>query len=202
MPRVIVYYAHPGHRHSQSNAAMWKRAGQVEGITLVDLYAEYPRFHINIAKEQDRLLSHDVYVFQFPLFWYSTPSLLKEWQDLVLEHGFAYGKDGTALAGKAMQVAVTAAGPEDAYAPTGYNRYPLRDFLRPLEQTARLCCITFLTPYALHGSLKAHNKAHIEHHIAQYSNLLEGLRDGRVPLKEAAPGTLLAPDTLAGMQGV
>lgn len=28
---------------------------------------------------------------QHPFYWYSTPALLKEWQDLVLEHGWAYG---------------------------------------------------------------------------------------------------------------
>ena len=55
------------------------------------------------------LLDHDVVLFQFPLFWYSTPSILKEWQDLVLEHGFAYGAEGDALDGKRMMIAVTVA---------------------------------------------------------------------------------------------
>jgi glutathione-regulated potassium-efflux system ancillary protein KefG len=34
------------------------------------------------------------------LYWYSTPAILKEWQDLVLEHVFAYGHEGTKLHGK------------------------------------------------------------------------------------------------------
>ena len=38
---------------------------------------------------------HDVVIFQFPLFWYSTPPILKQWQDIVLEYGWAYGEGGT-----------------------------------------------------------------------------------------------------------
>ena len=114
------------------------RAKEVDGLTFVDLYAEYPRFDINVEREQERLLAHDVIVFQFPMFWYSTPSIVKEWLDLVLEHGFAYGTGGKALAGKTMMLALTAAGPADAYAKEGYQHYPIRTFLTPLEQSARL----------------------------------------------------------------
>ncbi len=121
MSKLILYYAHPGQRFSNVNKAMWAAAQSVEGITRVDLYAEYPRFDINVDREQSRLLDHEVIVFQFPLFWYSTPSLVKEWQDLVLEHGFAYGTGGTELAGKTLMLAITAAGPEDAYTPKGYQ---------------------------------------------------------------------------------
>ena len=63
-----------------------------ERVTLVDLYGEYPDYRIDIDREQQRLRDHDVVVFMFPLYWYSTPSMLKEWQDLVLEHGWAYGQ--------------------------------------------------------------------------------------------------------------
>lgn len=63
---------------------------------MVDLYAEYPSFQIDIEREQGRLLAHEVIVFTHPLYCYSTPAILKEWQDLVLEYGFAYGSKGTA----------------------------------------------------------------------------------------------------------
>ena len=89
MARLLVYYAHPGHRHSHVNRHMARAAAAVRDIDLVDLYRDYPRFDIDVEIEQERLLGHDVILFQFPLFWYSTPSMIKEWQDLVLEHGFA-----------------------------------------------------------------------------------------------------------------
>ena len=73
----------------------------------------------------------------------------------MLEHGFAYGAGGDKLARKRMMLALTAAGPEDAYSTGGYQNYALRDFLRPLEQTAHLCSMDFAPPYVLYASLRA-----------------------------------------------
>ncbi len=177
MASVIVYYAHPGHQFSQVNRAMARVAAGVERITFVDLYAEYPRFEIDVDCEQTRLLDHDVVLLQFPMFWYSTPSLIKEWQDLVLEHGFAYGSGGDKLTGKRMQLAISAAGPEDAYTDNGYQNFPLRTFLTPLEQTARLCKMEFVAPYVLYGSLRAPANGLLEEHLSGYRRLIEALRD-------------------------
>jgi glutathione-regulated potassium-efflux system ancillary protein KefG len=185
MTKLIVYYAHPGHKHSHINRFMARAAEALDGITFVDLYRDYPRFDIDTDREQQRLLEHDVVLFQFPLFWYSTPSIVKEWQDLVLEHGFAYGSDGDRLAGKRMMLAVTAAGPEEAYSAGGYQHYSLRDFLRPLEQTARLCSMRFTAPYVLYSSLKAPSTGDVEPHVDGYRRLLEAIRDDRYDWDEA-----------------
>lgn len=196
MARLLLYYAHPGHTHSHVNKALFAVAQAVEGITVVDLYAENPRFDIDVDKEQARLLDHDVLMFQFPLFWYSTPSLIKEWQDLVLEHGFAYGSDGIRLKGKRMMLALTAAGPAEAYTPEGYQHQPLRTFLTPLEQTARLCKMQFVPPYVLYGSLKAPGAGQVAPHAEGYRRLLEAIRDDRFDFDGAAQHDVLHHDTL------
>ena len=185
MARLLVYYAHPGHNYSHVNRFMARAARQVDEITFVDLYADYPRFDINVDVEQKRLLDHDIIIFQFPLFWYSTPSILKEWQDIVLEHGFAYGSGGDKLAGKTMLLAITAAGPEDAYTSGGYQHYPLRDFLRPLEQTARLCDMKFASPFVLYGSLSAPSTGEVEPHVDGYRRLLKAIRDDKYDWRAA-----------------
>jgi len=185
MAALIVYYAHPGHKYSHVNRHMAKAAASVSGVTYVDLYRDYPRFDIDVAREQQRLLAHDVILFQFPLFWYSTPSLVKEWQDLVLEHGFAYGTGGDRLAGKVMMLAVTGAGPEEAYTHQGYQHYPVRTFLTPLEQTARLCRMRFPAPYMLYASLRAPAAGQVEPHVEGYRRLLEAIRDDRYDYAQA-----------------
>lgn len=196
MARILLYYAHPGHRYSRTNRALFRAARRVEGITCVDLYAEYPRFAINIDTEQQRLRDHDVIVFQHPLFWYSTPALIKEWQDLVLEHGFAYGDGGTALHGKILMQVLSAAGPEEAYSQEGYQHFPLRTFLTPMEQTASLCGMTYLAPYALYGALKAPGDGRLEAHVAGYPALLEALRDDRLDLEAARLLDVMTAETL------
>ena len=175
---------------------MARAAARISGITFVDLYADYPRFDINVKIEQQRLLDHDVILFQFPVFWYSTPSILKEWQDLVLEHGFAYGKDGDMLTGKHMLLAVTGAGPEDAYTDQGYQHYPLRTFLTPLEQTARLCSMQFTAPYVLYGALQAPDAGLVDPHVNGYRRLLEAIRDNRYDFDAAELLEVTGFDTL------
>jgi len=196
MARLLVYFAHPGHKHSHVNREMAKAAREVSGVTFVDLYADYPRFDIDVDREQERLVEHDVVLFQFPLFWYSTPSILKEWQDIVLEHGFAYGAGGDRLEGKKMMLAVTAAGPDDAYTSGGYQRYPLREFLRPLEQTAALCNMHFATPLALYAALKAPLVGEVDPHVAGYRKLLEAIRDDRYDWQAAESADVLTYGTL------
>lgn len=196
MAKLIVYYAHPRYRHSVANKTMLEQARLVKGITVIDLYAEYPRFGIHIDEEQQRLLDHDVILFQFPLFWYSTPSLVKEWIDLVLEHGFAYGAGGDKLTGKHMMVALTAAGSRDAYTPEGYQRFELRTFLTPLEQTARLCHMEFTAPYVLYSSLDAPEISGVNDHAVAYKKLLEAIRDDRYDFQAAAQRDVITFSTL------
>ena len=174
--RILVLLAHPAHRRSRANAALRAAAQAVEGVTLHDLYEAYPDFLIDVDHEQALLLRHDVVVFQHPVYWYSSPAILKEWQDLVLEHGFAYGRAGTALAGKALLSAVTAGGTETAYGPEGLNRHSIPEFLRPFEATARLCRMRWLPPFILHGTYLLEQPT-LERHAAEYAALLERLRE-------------------------
>jgi putative NADPH-quinone reductase len=165
---------------------MFAEARRLTGITLVDLYAEYPRFDIDIDREQERLLAHEVVLLQFPMFWYSAPALVKEWLDLVLEHGFAYGTGGDRLKGKRLMLAVTAAGDREAYTEHGYQRYPLRRFLTPLERTAQLCHMEFAAPYVLYASLQADSAGRLPAHVAGFRRLLEAIRDDRYDFGSAA----------------
>lgn len=196
MARVLLYYAHPGHRHSHVNRAMFRAAQGVTAITTVDLYADYPRFDIRIDHEQQRLLDHDVIVFQYPVFWYSSPSLVKEWLDLVLEHGFAYGEGGTQLDGKTMMLAVSTAGSQDAFSEHGYQHYSLRTFLTPMERTAGLCGMRFPAPYVLHSALRAPSTDTLNAHVAGYVQLLEALRDDRFDIDAAEDKDILSHDRL------
>ncbi len=183
--KTLVLFAHPSPGHSWANRHMADAARTIPGITFVDLYALYPRFDIDVEAEQRRLIAHDAIVLQFPLMWYSTPPLLKLWQDLVLEHGFAYGTGGTALAGKSMLCAVTAGADQGAYSPEGLNRIPLRTLLTPLEATANLCRMSYLSPFVLFGAIKTDTERR-DAHVESYRTLLEAMRDDRLDLAAVA----------------
>ncbi|WP_322804863.1 NAD(P)H-dependent oxidoreductase [Vibrio alfacsensis] len=184
--KVLILFAHPSQHRSEVNTPLFKAAQAIEGVTCVDLYAEYPNFSINIDQEQQRLRDHDVIIFQFPLYWYSTPAILKEWQDLVLEYGFAYGSDGTELHGKTLLCVLSAGGKEEAYKAEGYNHFTIRELLAPIEQMSALTGMHYIAPFALFGSRTALEEDRISHHIERYKNLLTALVEDKLDLEAAA----------------
>lgn len=184
--KVLLLFAHPALEKSRVNRRLAASVRHMPGVTFRDLYEEYPDFQIDIAREQKILLEHDVYIFQHPFYWYSSPALVKEWIDLVLEHGFAYGQTGRALEGKIMMNAITTGGPEEAYRTGGYNRFTLREFLAPFDQTARLCQMRYLAPFAVHRSLLLDEGTEIVFYIDQYKRLIEGLVNESLDLEVAS----------------
>jgi glutathione-regulated potassium-efflux system ancillary protein KefG len=149
----------------------------LDGVTFHDLYEEYPDFHIDTKREQELLLNHDIIVWHHPFYWYSAPSLLKEWIDLVLEHGFAYGRNGKMLVGKQVMTCITTGGRREAYQTGGFNRFTIRQFLSPFEQTARLCNMQYLPPFVVHGSHLL-DEEEIRVQSGLYREAILGLRNG------------------------
>ncbi len=185
--RILLLFAHPSQHRSEINFPLFKAAQQNKFVTAVDLYAEYPRFEINIEREQQRLLDHDVVIFQFPFYWYSTPSILKEWQDLVLEYGFAYGHEGGALHGKTFICAISAGGMEEAYRAQGYNHFTVRELLQPLEQTATLTGMNYLPPFTIFASRSAVPEHRLTPHLEKWQALLLKLHQDEIDHEKAAP---------------
>jgi glutathione-regulated potassium-efflux system ancillary protein KefG len=177
--RVAVLFAHPALEKSRVNRRLAEAVQTLDHVTFHDLYEAYPQFDIDVEHEQRLLSSHDIIVFQHPFYWYSTPALLKEWEDLVLEHGWAYGTDGYALRGKKVLSAITTGGGEGAYAKEGHDGFTMNDLLLPIEQTFRLCHMEYLPPFIVHGTHTLDESA-ITEHAAQYRRVVEALRDGRV----------------------
>jgi glutathione-regulated potassium-efflux system ancillary protein KefG len=192
MRRVLVLFAHPVLERSRVNKRLVDAIRDVDGVTIRDLYEDYPTLSINVRREQADLLEHDVIVFQHPFYWYSCPAILKEWQDLVLEHGWAYGVGGTHLRGKLTLNVITTGGPAHAYQKSGYNRFTIRELLAPWDQTAHLCGMRFLAPYAVHAALKVVGDADVASYRDGYRRLVEALRDGRIDVDAAAAAQNLA----------
>jgi len=185
MRRILILFAHPVLERSRVNRRLVAVARDVAGVTIHDLYEAYPTLDIDAKREQRLLLDHDVIIFQHPFYWYSAPAILKEWQDLVLEHGWAYGHGGTQLRGKITLNAISTGGPESAYHREGYNRYTIRELLAPWDQTAHLCGMRFLAPFTVHAALKVVGDEDTGECRRAYHALLEALRDERIDLDRA-----------------
>ena len=182
MNKILILFAHPRFEKSKTNRALLKNIEQVEGVTLHDLYEQYPDFNIEIDREKELLLAHQIIIWHHPLYMYSAPAMLKQWIDLVLEHGWAHGRGGDNLQNKIIFNTLTAGGTREAYAAGQYNNFTIREFLAPFEQTATLCKMIYLPPFAVHGThlLKAQD---LESYARLYRNLLEKLAIGELNIK-------------------
>jgi len=176
MRKVLVLFAHPKFEHSDSNKALLNAISDLDDVSVQDLYELYPDFNINIQKEQELLFEHQVIIWHHPFYWYSCPPLLKQWIDLVLEFGWAYGPRGVYLKNKYILNAITSGGSEEAYSRKGQNRYTIDEFLRPFEQTARLCGMHYLPHFQV---AKTHliGKEELREKAEEYRKLIIQLRD-------------------------
>jgi glutathione-regulated potassium-efflux system ancillary protein KefG len=196
--KVLILQAHPRLNASIVQRAMLAAVAGLDGVTLVDLYARYPDLDIDVKAEQQRLLDHDLIVLQHPFYWYSSPAIIKEWQDLVLENGWAYGPGGTRLAGRCLMSAISTGGTQEAYRHDGRNRFEIAELLSPFNQTAYLCSMAYLAPFVIHSGRRL-PAAELSAATESYRDLIVGLRDGRIdPLSCLAPGFTLPPTFRAG----
>ena len=192
--RVLILFAHPALQRSSVNARLIRAVRDLPGVTVDDLYERYPDFMIDVPAEQALLLEHDVIVLHHPFYWYSSPAILKEWQDLVLEYGFAYGEGGTALDGKFGFSVISTGGSRQAYRRDGHNHFEIAELLTPFEQTFRLCHMEYLPPFVIHGTHELKREADVMPHAQDYVRLIESLTEDRVDIEAARTVTRLNDD--------
>jgi glutathione-regulated potassium-efflux system ancillary protein KefF len=150
---ALLIVAHPNLVASKASRAVADLAREHPGVTVHDLYERYPNFYVRKRDEQQRLLAHELILFQYPTYWYSIPPLLKLWFDEVLERGFAYGDGGDALVEKGFLTSTGAS--QEAYGPTGMHGLAYEAFLPPLAMTARLCRMRWHEPQIFYGVTRA-----------------------------------------------
>lgn len=171
MSDIVIIFAHSDFLRSRVNKAMLQAVRGMFGVKIRDLYELYPDFYIDVKAEQKAIADAKMIVLQHPLHWYSCPSLMKEWMDSVLQQGWAYGENGTALKGKRLLSAISAGGPQESYHIKGYNNHSVETLLLPFAQTARLCGMEYKNPLLFFSSGSASDEQ-IKEHVQTYQSML------------------------------
>lgn len=186
MPRkILVLAAHPRPERSIANRRLMRVAEGISGVTVADLYAEYPTHDFDIKREHARVEAHDVLIFQHPVYWFSAPSLVKGWIDAVLTFGWAFGPKGDALRGKLYLHSVTTAASHGVFAREVSSRGALRAQFHSFEAMATLCGMRYLPPFSLFGEIEDEaREVRLERHARAYAALLRGLRDENLDLAQ------------------
>jgi NAD(P)H dehydrogenase (quinone) len=134
--------------------------------------AQHGTFAPDILEEQQKVLWAEALLLMFPLWWYSTPAILKGWIDRVLAYGFAYG-GGRNLRGRRAMLCITTGGPARPY--TAEIRQAVNVMLDPLQGgTLHFCGMDVLPPFAAYGADHAARRQR-DQFLAQFTALLRGL---------------------------
>ena len=147
--KTLVILVHPDMENSRINKS-WKEELEKypDKITIHELYKKYPDWNIDIKKEQELILKYDNIIFEFPLYWYSSPPILKKWLDDVLSFNWAYGNEYR-LKGKNIGFAVSVGGPETEYSKTGSVKFSMNEILIPFEATVEYIKANLISHYIL-----------------------------------------------------
>jgi len=174
MSQVLVILAHPQLQRSRVNRAMFNAIQNLSGVAIHDIYEMYPDYYIDLSHEKVAMTAAHTIILQHPFQWYSCPSLMKEWIDVVLQKGWAYGPNGTALQGKRLLNAISTGGSIEAYRPDGRNRFTMTELMKPYDQTAHHCGMSFMEPFVFYSALTADQKD-IDSHAQAYRDLVQKL---------------------------
>lgn len=117
-----------------SNASHYKYASEQIHAHTHDL------FSAPLKEEMQLLDKADLLIFNFPLWWFGMPAILKGWVDKVLAYGFAYGGEygmgpNGRFKGRKALLTITTGSPESFYQPKGvHTRILDEDILRNIKQ--------------------------------------------------------------------
>ena len=150
--KTLVILAHPNINESKANKR-WKEEllKYPQEIEVHELYKEYPDWNIDVKKEQELLVKYEHIIFQFPLYWFNCPPLLKKWLDEVFEYNWAYGLNGDKLKNKKIGLAVTTGGKREYYKHGGKNKFSLDEILIPFEETINYAQGIYLSYFSVYG---------------------------------------------------
>lgn len=149
---VLVFHPHLADGSTVNARLLAALEAQGESDVIVrDEYAANPNFTIDVAKEHELLEAADRVILQFPFYWYSSPALLKEWEDQVIAAGWAYG-GGHALEGKELKLVVTTGSEAAKYRKDGEYGHTMDELLSPFEVVAYKVGMTYVKPFLVQGT--------------------------------------------------
>ena len=115
-----------------------------KGLQWLPLTEEHIEGKFDIEKHQSIIDNVDTLVMHFPMYWYSSPALVKSWLDSLLTPGWAFPSSTSHLRGKRMLLSITTGSPLDTFQQSGSNEKTLDELLLPFERMAKYCGMNWL----------------------------------------------------------
>lgn len=147
--KTLVLVSHPEYDNSMTEAFLKQCQSDIENVDWVVLDNIQTEFTFDKEQEQQRLTQYDRILFQFPMYWYSAPALMKKYEDDVFTKNFiAYEQEG-ALKGKEMGIIITLGDPIKDYQVGGREGFSISELLKPYQAIAQRGQMKFLKPFVI-----------------------------------------------------
>lgn len=139
--KTLILIAHPDVMDSSTQQFLIESSSTLTGVTTRFLTDDL----FDIDYEQELLKNHDRIIFQFPMYWYSAPYMLKKWLDGVFDDKLL--KNG--LKGKELGLVVSLGVSEKSFAVGQSEKFSLSEIFRPFEALANKCQMNFLPIFSI-----------------------------------------------------
>lgn len=174
--KALIILVHPDIQNSFINKSVVEKLKEQHGdnIEIHDLYKEFPDFKIAIRKEQDLVDQFDKVIFQFPVYWYSSPALLKEWFDKVFTTDWAY-ENGNMLKDKKIGLAISFGAVKSEFIEFNNSdsaNLSIQNIIYPFLTSFNYVKANFIGTECIFDSLSATDND-INEFVLRYSNLIE-----------------------------
>lgn len=144
--KTLIIISHPNIAESTSQQFFLAGLDNREEVTIRHLERAYPEGKIDKVSECQLVREHDRLIFQFPLYWYSSPALLKEWQDQVLTEFTG----SNLLKDKEFGIVTTVGVRQIDYLAGGKVGFTLDELMRPYQAVANHFEMRYLPIFSIH----------------------------------------------------
>ncbi|MBZ6535060.1 NAD(P)H-dependent oxidoreductase [Acinetobacter seifertii] len=172
--KKLVIVAHPNIKNSKVNKRWIEELNKYpDEIVVHELYSKYSNGEFDIKYEQSMLEKYDTIIFQFPIYWFNCPPLLKKWFDDVFTYGWAYGASGNMLANKKIGFAVSAGSKEIDFSVKGKYSATLENVLLPFKLTTLYVKALYCSYFSFYGAEDEINFTHLESSAVEYIEFIK-----------------------------
>ena len=147
MTKTLIIMSHPDVTQSSSQQCLLaaiKGEEQIQIRHLESILAEQENNHFDKRIERACLQDADRIIFQFPLYWYQCPSVMKQWMDEVLTLNLSQ------KAKKEFGIVVTVGAKQDRYTAGGSVGFGIEELLRPYQALANQLGWNYQTPFVVY----------------------------------------------------
>ncbi|TPR18823.1 flavodoxin family protein [Apilactobacillus timberlakei] len=147
--KTLVIVSHPEYDNSMTESFLNQCQNDIDEVDWLVLDHLTDNYEFDVDKEQKRLIKYDRILLQFPMYWYSSPALLKKYEDDIFTRSFTYANEDGKLKDKELGIITTLGEPLKNYTVGGSEGFSINEILKPYQALAFKAGMKFIKPFAV-----------------------------------------------------